>query len=335
MTQERIDWLKGRQKGIGGSDVAAIFGLSRYRTPLDVYFSKTEEEVDDSQSQAAYWGSQLEDLVAKEFQKRTGMKVQRVNKQLVNPKEPWMMANIDRAVVNPEISGNVRVLDEAKQAETGRMLTTDAILECKTASAFIAGAWGDTQEYEIIRGEIVTEHVIPEYYETQVQWYMGITGAKICYVAALLGGQDFRIYAVPRNDELISVLQDKCREFWTTYVVPRVTPDPVTIADAYKLWPRDTDGMVEASPDDAVNIGEILNIDAQIKELTEQKEELKTKLIISLKDAQGFLINGKKALSYKAQSTTRIDSTRLKKESPETYLQFCKTSESRTFRLAY
>ena len=154
-------------------------------------------------------------------------------------------------------------------------------------------------------------------------------------MAALLGGQDFRIYAVPRNDELISVLQDKCREFWTTYVVPRVTPDPVTIADAYKLWPRDTDGMVEASPDDAVNIGEILNLDAQIKELTEQKEELKTKLIISLKDAQGFLINGKKALSYKAQSTTRIDSTRLKKESPETYLQFCKTSESRTFRLAY
>lgn len=330
---ERLEWLKTRQTGIGGSDVAAILGLSRYKSALDVYNDKVGEVSDSEQSQAAYWGTQLEGIVAKEFQKRTGMKVQKVNSQL--SRDGWMHANIDRAVVNPEISGNVRVLDEAKQAETGRMLTTDAILECKTASAFIAGAWGDTQEYEIIRGEIVTEHVIPEYYETQVQWYMGITGAKICYVAALLGGQDFRIYAVPRNDELISVLQDKCREFWTTYVVPRVKPDPVTIADAYKLWPRDTDGMVEASPDDAVNIGEILNLDAQIKELTEQKEELKTKLIISLKDAQGFLINGKKALSYKAQSTTRIDSTRLKKESPETYLQFCKTSESRTFRLAY
>lgn len=334
MTQDRIAWLKERQKGIGGSDVAAIFGLSRYRTPLDVYLSKTDENVDDSQSQAAYWGTMLEDLVAKEFQKRTGMKVQRVTQHLVNSREPWMMANIDRAVVNPEISGNVRVLSEDKQAELGRMLTTDAILECKTASAFVASDWGDSQEHEIQSGEIVTEHIIPEYYETQVQWYMGITGAKVCYVAALLGGQDFRIYVVPRNDDLIQILQDKCREFWIDYVVAGVKPDPITIADAFKLWPRDTDGMIEASLDDAVNIGEMRNIDAKIKELNEQKEELKKKLIFSLKDAQGFLINGVKALSYKAQSTTRIDSTRLKKEQPKTYLDFTKTSESRVFRLS-
>lgn len=330
-SQERLDWLKGRQTGIGGSDVAAILGLSKWKTPLDVYLAKTGE-VDHEQSQAAYFGTILEDIVAKEFSKRTGLKVQKVNQQL--SKNVWMHANLDRAVVNPEISGTVRVQDEAKQAETGRMLTTDTILECKTSNAFTADAWGDTQEYEIVRGKVVTEHRIPIAYEAQVQWYMGVTGAIRCYVAVLIGGQDFRIYEVPRNEDVISALQEKCGLFWNEYVLKGITPDPVTIEDAFKLWPRDTDGMIEATQEDSIAIGELLNIDAKIKELNSQKDELKKQLIFRLKDAQGFTIGGQKVVSYKAQSTTRIDSTRLKKESPETYLQFSKTTESRTFRLA-
>lgn len=160
-TSERLEWLKTRQTGIGGSDVAAILGLSKWKTPLDIYLAKTGE-VDQEQSQAAYFGTILEDIVAKEFQKRTGMKVQKVNSQL--SRDGWMHANIDRAVVNPAISGNVRVQPDDKQQETGRMLTTDAILECKTASSFIADQWGSSQEAEIVSGKLVTEHKIPIYH---------------------------------------------------------------------------------------------------------------------------------------------------------------------------
>lgn len=90
---ERLEWLKNRQTGIGGSDVAAILGLSRYKSPLDVYNDKIGEISESEQTQAAYWGTQLEDIVAKEFQKRTGMKVQKVNSQL--SRDGWMHANID------------------------------------------------------------------------------------------------------------------------------------------------------------------------------------------------------------------------------------------------
>lgn len=330
-TSERLEWLKNRQSGIGGSDVAAILGLSKWKTPLDIYLAKTGE-VDQEQSQAAYFGTILEDIVAKEFQKRTGMKVQRVTQQL--SKDGWMHANIDRAIVNPEIAGNVRILDTAKQTVTGKMLTTDTILECKTSNAFMSDAWGDTQEYEIVRGKVVTEHKIPLAYEAQVQWYMGVTGAIRCYVAVLIGGQDFRIYEVPRNEDVINALQEKCGLFWREYVLKGIAPDPVTIEDAFKLWPRDTDGMIEASESDAVAIGELLNIDAQIKDLNAQKDELKKQLIFSLKDAQGFLIKGQKFVSYKASETTRCDTTRLKKEAPEIWQNFSKTTESRTFRLS-
>lgn len=65
----RTDWLKLRQSGIGGSDIAAIVGVSPYNTAYDIWVSKTGE-IKETSSEYAYWGTQLEDIVAKEFSKR-------------------------------------------------------------------------------------------------------------------------------------------------------------------------------------------------------------------------------------------------------------------------
>ena len=332
-SSERLEWLKARQTGIGGSDVAAILGLNRYKSPLDVYNAKIGDVSNDGESHAAYWGTQLEDIVAKEFQKRTGKKVQKVNQQL--SMRSWMHANIDRAVVNPDISGNVRVQTEDKQQETGRMLTTDAILECKTASSFIADQWGASQEAEIVSGKIVTEHKIPIYYETQVQWYMGVTGASRCYVAVLLGGQDFRIYFVERDDDVIEALQERCSEFWFKHVLPHIPPPaPATKEEVEKLFAKDNGDMVEASNEIAADIGELRNLDEQIKTLQSQQKVIKDTVCAALSEKSGFTIAGEKACTYKAQQSTRFDSTRFKKEQPETYAAFTKTTESRVFRLS-
>lgn len=162
MTTNRTEWLKARRSGIGGSDVAAILGLNRYKSALDIYNDKiSTEEPKDQQSESAYFGSILEDVVAKEFSKRTGLKVQRVNTMLRSGKGDWMIANIDRAVVNPDIAGHVSVYDEQRQAETGRMISTNWILECKTANHFMIDQWGESQEDEIVNGKIVSEHEFP------------------------------------------------------------------------------------------------------------------------------------------------------------------------------
>lgn len=155
MIESRIDWLKERQKGIGGSDVAAILGVSAYRTPLDVFMDKTSEITEDkSPSEAAYWGTTLEDIVAQEFSRRTGLKVQRVNQSLASNLDryidvtgsdvyQWARANIDRAVINPKIAKTVRLSKPATPCSgRGLMLTTDAILECKTANARMSPEWG-------------------------------------------------------------------------------------------------------------------------------------------------------------------------------------------------
>ena len=64
--QARIDWLKGRQTGIGGSEIAAICGLNRYKTPMQIWEAKVNPVQDEETSQPAYWGNVLEEVVAKE-----------------------------------------------------------------------------------------------------------------------------------------------------------------------------------------------------------------------------------------------------------------------------
>lgn len=327
----RAEWLAQRRTGIGGSDVAAILGLSKYKSPLDVYKDKIGETPDGEQSQAAYWGTKLEDVVAREFQERTGLKVQRVNRQL--SREGWMHANIDRAVVNHAISGTVRIQGEAKQAETGRLLTTDAILECKTASSYIADQWGPSQEEEIVSGKVVSDHKIPIYYETQVQWYLGVTGASVCFVAALLGGQDFRIYLVHRDNEVITALQDQCRAFWFEHVQKQVPPDPHTAEEVQKLFAKDDGEMIEATNEVATDIGELRNLTEQVKALEAEQKIVKDRICAALGEKTGFLIAGEKACTFKAQKSTRFDTTRFKKEQPETYATYVKSSEIRVFRL--
>lgn len=329
--QARAEWLAQRRTGIGGSDVAAVLGLSKYKSPLDVYNDKIGETPDGETSQAAYWGTKLEDAVAQEFQARTGLKVQRVNKQL--SREEWMHANIDRAVVNHAISGTVRIQGEAKQAETGRLLTTDAILECKTASSYIADQWGPSQEEEIVSGKVVSDHKIPIYYETQVQWYLGVTGASVCFVAALLGGQDFRIYLVQRDNEVITALQDQCRAFWFENVLKRIPPEPHTAEEVQKLFAKDDGEMVEATNEVAADIGELRNLTEQVKALEAEQKIVKDRICAALGEKTGFLIAGEKACTFKAQKSTRFDTTRFKKEQPETYANYTKSSEVRVFRL--
>ena len=104
----RLEWLQARRAGIGGSDIGAILGLSRYRSPVDVWLDKTgQAEADTGMSEAAYWGVELEATVAAEYAKRTGNKVQRVNQMLRHPEHDWMLANIDRAVVADGSRGRV------------------------------------------------------------------------------------------------------------------------------------------------------------------------------------------------------------------------------------
>jgi len=214
MTNEpnRTDWLLARRQGIGGSDVAAILGLSKWSTNIDIYNEKvsTETPIDDPTPRMR-WGNILEHPIGVEYANQTGFKVIRENRLLRHKKYKFLQANIDR-----------RILGQKKG------------LEIKTANQYAADDWGEPGTDQI-----------PQYYIPQVMHYMIVTGWCSWDVAVLIGGQDFRIYTVDYNAALADVFIQHCRLFWQC-VLDQTAPEPNTLAAVNSLYKQDNDQTVIA-----------------------------------------------------------------------------------------
>ncbi|MCJ0567008.1 YqaJ viral recombinase family protein [Enterococcus cecorum] len=182
------EWLEDRRKGIGGSDVATILGLNKYKSVYQLWLEKTDQiEVTSAQSEAAYWGNTLEEVVAEEFSKRTGKKVRRRNRVFEHSKYPFLRANIDRDIVGE-----------------------NAVLECKTANQYLANEWDEDE--------------IPIQYICQVQHYMNVLNLDYVYFEVLIGGQKFIWKKMERDQELIDMITEKLVEFWTENVEKGIEP---------------------------------------------------------------------------------------------------------------
>jgi len=338
--EQRAAWLEGRRHGIGGSDVAAVLGLNPWKTPLDVWNDKLGLSEDKGMSEPAYWGTVLEDTVAKEFQLRTGKKVQKVTHQFADPENDWMIANIDRAIINPEIARKIRPLLNVEEIErytdiTGveRPINTDVAFEAKTAHAFTADLWGPSQELEIKQNNIKTEHVIPLYYETQIQWYCGILKLRGMYLAVLIGGSDFRMYWIDARPDVFQVIKEKCSAFWNNHVLTKTPPEPINIDDVLKLYGKSNGKAVEAKGELAIDYGEYARIAGEIKELKKQQEAVKTKIAIGMKDNEILTLDGKKVLTYKTQTSKRFDSDSFREDHLDDYYDYLKESSTRVMRV--
>lgn len=313
----RDQFLAGRKKGIGGSDVAAILGFSPYKSPYQLWLDKTgRSERKESQNESAHFGNLLEDVVAKEFSRRSGMKVQRVTQQLFLEEHPWALGNIDRAVINPEISGNVRFKDGA--------LTTDQLLECKTASEYMSKLFGEEGSDQV-----------PDYYLTQCLWYLMITGCQVIHLAVLIGGNKFRMYRIERDDDLIESIFKQVKAFWFNHVIADVPPDPTCFDDVLHRWSNHVVGkQIEADFEHIKLAEELITVQGRQKADKAREDEIKLKIVSTMQDAEMMISQGKSICTYKEQSSTRIDSTLLKKEEPELFEKYCKTSSTRVFRIS-
>ncbi len=297
MTYE--EWKAARMKGIGGSDAAAAIGVSRWKSPLQLYLEKSGEIEQPKTGEAAYWGNVLEAVVADEFTKRTGKKVQRVNRILIHPEYQYMIANIDRRVVGE-----------------------NAILECKTTGAWSAKDWeGD---------EIPTEYII------QVMHYLAVTGAEKAYFAVLIGGNRFEWKEIERDEELIEMMIAKESEFWRC--VETQTPPPISESKAElhgdimnRLYPNANAGQsVELPPQYSDIIEQLTDVKARIKELEVSQDYLENQIKDAMKDAERASV-GRFTIKWANVTTKRFDTKLFEKTNPDLYSQYVKESSSRRF----
>lgn len=299
----REDWLQQRRTGVGGSDVAAILGLSKYKTPLQVYQEKRGEIAPQADNDAMRWGRYLEPVVRQAYADETGREVRVLDELVRHPLYEHMIANLDGFVI-PE-AGTRRVF-EAKTART-------------------ADGWGEPGSDQI-----------PQQYLLQVQHYLAVTGFAVADVAVLIGGSDFRIYEVPEDVELHEMLFDAEAEFWGR--VQRASPpEPVTVADAVARWGRaSVADLVMADAEDLRAIDELRQLRTQREHLDLAEEQWKALLMRKLGERDTLVDKaGRALLTWKASAAPqRFDAAAFKVAHPGLHQQFIKPGEpSRRFLL--
>ena len=289
----REEWLKVRKLGLGGSDMAAVLGLSPWRSPIDVWLDKTSDTVEEKESEPMYWGNVLEEVVAQEFAKRSGYKVRNNNFTLQSEEYPYLLANIDREIVG-----------------------LDAGLECKTANAFKANEWdGDN---------------VPDAYYIQCQHYMAVTGKSSWWIAALIGGNTFVYKEIKRNEEVIKAIIDTGAAFWEL-VESKTMPAPDDTKQCEnalkKLYQKSNGQSVELPANYGNMIIDYLEIKNQLSELETKKRGIENVMKDFLKDNEKATY-GEHFVSWKSTKPREtFDAKAFKDDYPELHKKYIKVGE--------
>lgn len=292
------DWLAWRSKGIGGSDAAIICGLNKYKSASELWLEKTGQIEVKPAGESAYWGTVLEPVIKAEFTRRTGLEVSPVNAILQHPEHSFILGNVDGVVDDPELG--------------------PGIFEAKTANAFLAAAWDDS---------------VPEMYQLQLQHYLAITGLEYAHIAVLLGGNTFKHQIVPRDNQIIELLIQLERHFWS--LVESNTPPDIDANSTEllkRLYPDSTKTAIEL-PDEALDLIQAYETAAtKEKEAQARKEDAGNKLKNMLESNEKGTV-GDRIVTWKTVNTDRFNTNKFKKEHPELYKQFVSKSSYRRFAI--
>jgi putative phage-type endonuclease len=290
---EQAQWLEERRKGIGGSDVAAIMGLSPWKTAYQVYREKRKEVEDWAGNELTDWGKRMEPAIRQWYSDTTGRDVRLPDKILYHPAHPFMLASLDGFT------------------DDGR------VVEIKTGRS--GKGWGEPETNQV-----------PDYYALQVHHYMTVTGFQVADIPVSIAGSSPSLYIVEADKEISEMIIEACAKFWER-VVNGNPPDPVTYADAVdRFGSLKAAGAIIAGENEIHAVDGIKSVRTQIKELEEYEEAWKARIIIAMGETADTLVDsaGSALVTYKLSNGRKtFDAKTFGKDHPDLYQQYLKNGE--------
>lgn len=262
-----------RNTGLGGTDVAAIVGLSPYKKPWDVYADKRGLSEPFEQTERMRIGIAQQPTIVSLFEARTGRKVTWFDKTIRHPKVSFIIGTPDG------------------------LLEEDAGFEAKTAGIDQAWRWG------------VEQDDLPEEYLIQCQWYMLLTGRPRWSVAALIGGDRFVVHELAEDKDFQSMLYERAERFWVQHIEKGIQPefDGAESIKSYllRMFPR-ADGKIvrDATPVEYEAMREYLSLNRELKQLETAKEVCGQRLKAAIADKYGIEAEGLRAIWYETQESS-------------------------------
>lgn len=225
MIETREEWLAARKSGVGASEAAAVLGVDPYKSRYSLWAEKTGKVEPGDVGEPAYWGNVLEPVILAECEKRMGW-------QFSVKTKPFDM----RWTWGP--SGKLFATLDAVAVRDGHGF---GVVDAKAPGARQAPAWAAGA---------------PLVYQVQIQAQLAVTGFKWGALAVLLGGQEFSVVTLDRDDAFIAVLEREVASFWG--LVEADDPPPIdasvsTIATLDRLHDEDS-GITVALGDEALQV---------------------------------------------------------------------------------
>lgn len=287
-----------RNKGLGGSDIPVLMGLSPWKTPHDLYLEKigkaTEKSIKENQKHILGMGKTLEPYIIRSFEEDTGDKVTRQQEIITHPIYDFLYGTIDG-------------------------VCGDKLIEIKTTSSYV-DSWNESP---------------PKYVLAQVAYYANLlntNGAKIVVLFRDTG--EIRTYTYERDQEAEEQIITSAVGFWDM-IRNKIIPDPANYEEARNIF-KCAIPYIETIASDQ-NIAAIEKMRQLKNELEEKKKEydaLKTIICTSLGDSPVLVDEqGHCLATWKEKQVSRLDLGKLKGKYPEVYKDCLNAIITRIFYL--
>lgn len=263
-----IEQKQERKLGLGATDCAVVMGLSRYKTPYELWLEKTgrKEEETILTDDRLHLRHAHEETIAREYARRKNVKLRRVNQTIHHKKYPFMLCNLDRVIIGEK-----------------------KIVECKSASGFMRSHWGESGS-----------DVAPIEYLLQVQHQMACAEYDDSDIAALIDIDDYRIFSTPRNQKVIANIESASDRFWHENVLADVAPPPTTRGDLKLMYPLNNGNFIEATTEILERLDFLQAIKDDIKIMEGNKAEHEKEIIEFIAANDGIKLDDKVLATFQA-----------------------------------
>lgn len=264
--------IEARTKGVGCSELSALIGMNPYRGEFDVYArlmlpdtTITVEDPDGIDDDPREWGNILEAPIAERYAQRERVKV-----RTCAPDETFRHASA------PVIGNPDRLVEGCRKG-----------LEVKTSDIRMAHRWGASGTEDF-----------PDEHHIQCMGYMAVTGFEEWDLAALIGGNRYRVYRMERDVEAETEVIDAVSSWWDRHILtaeaPPISSSPAATAWLKRIYPRNRAPLMEPN-DDLVRLArEYDHWRAAAKKAEGEKDRFASQLKEAIGEAEGFALGGKK-----------------------------------------
>jgi len=256
-----------RRKYLGCSEIAAVMGLDKWKTPLDVYNEKLGLVEPFTGNAHTDRGNTLEPIAADLFSEITGHKLRRRNEAYTHPEYPFIAGHIDRKLVGLEWLAEIK---------------------CPSVAAF--------RRFQ--------RDGLPESYVIQAQMYMGLSKCpNLTYIIFCADMWELATFDIEFDETIYNAAVDVAKTFWLGNVIAQTPPD-MSDADKPKLEFEKIAGDVTKRDDETFHEAAMLLREAdQIKRDGEELYELaKAKVLQAIEEVPGRYEGAGLRLSYTEQA---------------------------------